>query len=695
MSHDQLNALPKGYELHGYRIESILGSGGFGITYRAREVSIDRVVAIKEYLPAGVAVRGHDRSSIHPVSASDQSTFEWGLDRFRHEAQTLVAFRHPNIVTVLRFFEANGTAYMVMGYEEGESLEQILERDGTIDEAAIRAFLDPLLDGLEEVHKIGFLHRDIKPGNIYLRNDGTPVLLDFGAARQALGVRSHSLTAIVTAGYAPHEQYECDSAQGPWTDIYAMGAVLYRAISGEIPPEATMRLSAYARDRSDPMTPASEIGLGRYSLALLDSIDGALRIMEHDRPQTISEWRDWLAGASTSRALVSPLTVVPLDSYRPVPPRPPSRSGRKALVAAMAVLLVSGAAGAGYVAYQEITSERATYRRAVERHRLSASAAKREADAFAKRYANEEKRRRAEAAARKKAEEAVKRKAEEETKRVAELSRQLEAERRKTELAKRRANAEARRRTAADATRSVEDQERARAAAVRRKDLEAERRKAAETRQRLKAQLKEARDAQRKIQDELRQVREDAKRREARDAKRLKEMELALRTAASGEGVRREKKGRSEQPQHKAKTPTRKNAKGSAAKPIKDSKRTPRLDGLSEGKPREVASLMQRPPAVSDGVQRIYGRWCGEMGALHFTPTHMATTSYESGTRGRYELLNYLVRGGNVVVQFAMPDGLHRIAFGRFSDDNDQMIEVARKRPGFPWRRMMLPWHRC
>lgn len=691
MSHDQLNALPQGYELHGYRIDSILGSGGFGITYRARETSIGRVVAIKEYLPAGVAVRGRDLSTIHPISADDQSTFEWGLDRFRHEAQTLVAFRHPNIVTVLRFFEANGTAYMVMGYEEGESLEQILDREGTLDEAAIRAFLDPLLDGLAEVHKIGFLHRDIKPGNIYLRSDGTPVLLDFGAARQALGARSHSLTAIVTAGYAPHEQYESDSAQGPWTDIYALGAVLYRVISGEIPPEATMRLAAYARDRSDPMTPASEVGLGRYSLALLDSIDGALRIMERDRPQSIGEWRDWLAGSSTSRALVSPLTVVPLDSYRPVPRAPRRRGGHRALIAATAMLVVSGVAGASYVAYEEIRSERSAYRQAVERHRLSASAAKREADTFAKRYAEEEKRRAAEAAARKKAEEEAKRKVDEESKRIAELARRLETERRKSELALRRADAEARRRAAADATRSVEDQERARADAVRRKEVEEERRKATEERRRLEADVKEAREAKRRIEEELRQVREEAKRREARDARRIKDMELALRAAAPGAGPRKVK---SEPPERKASAPARKAARRSAAGGGKDSEETIEPDGLGGGKAKEVASLT-RPPATADGVRRIYGRWCGALGALNFTPTHMAETRYDSGASGRYELLGYVVRGGNVVVQIVMPDGLHRIAFGEFSEDNDRMIEVATKRPGFPWRRLMLPWHRC
>ncbi|MHA1571150.1 MAG: serine/threonine protein kinase, partial [Alphaproteobacteria bacterium] len=255
MSKDQLNALPRGYEIEGYRIEAVLGSGGFGITYKARETSLDRLVAIKEYLPAGIAMRGRNSLDVYPMSADDRASFDWGLSRFRIEAQTLVTFRHPNIVEVLRFFEANNTAYMVMGYEAGESLDEILEREGTMEEAEIRAMLDPLLSGLAEVHEAGFLHRDIKPANIFVRQSGKPVLLDFGAARQAMGNKSQSLTAIVTSGYAPHEQYESDGNQGAWTDIYAMGAVLYRAVSGEVPPEAPMRLSAYARQNNDPMMP--------------------------------------------------------------------------------------------------------------------------------------------------------------------------------------------------------------------------------------------------------------------------------------------------------------------------------------------------------------------------------------------------------------------------------------------------------
>ncbi|MEJ2121958.1 MAG: serine/threonine-protein kinase [Alphaproteobacteria bacterium] len=404
MAGDQLNALPRGYETHGYRIEDVLGSGGFGITYRARETSIGRTVAVKEYLPAGVALRGKDSATVLPISSDDKPTFEWGLDRFRTEAQTLVPFRHPNIVKVLRFFEANGTAYMVMDYEEGESLECILEREGALDETRIKRFLEPLLEGLAEVHALGFLHRDIKPDNIYLRNDGQPVLLDFGAARQALGVRSHSLTAIVTSGYAPYEQYESDGDQGPWTDIYAMGAVLYTAIGGDVPPESTMRLSAYARERGDPMIPATTLGHGQYSITFLEAIDGALRILEHDRPQTVHEWQQWLSsGLPVSAPDPEPdpepepdtdqepaRTLVTLDTYRPVPPRPKSNARRIAALAALSVLLASGVASGGYYAYGSLRDTYADYERTIARERAAARAARREAEALAKRRAAEE-----------------------------------------------------------------------------------------------------------------------------------------------------------------------------------------------------------------------------------------------------------------------------------------------------------------
>ncbi len=287
-------ALPNGYEFDGYRIDGILGTGGFGITYRANELAIDRPLAIKEYLPAGIAMRDQSTSAVHPSGSADRDDFEWGLDRFRKEAQTLVSFRHANIVAVFRFFEANNTAYLVMEYARGEDLGTVLLRQKTLTEAEIRMLIDPLLNGLARVHQAGVLHRDIKPDNIYIREDGSPLLLDFGAARYAMGVKSHSLTSIVSAGYAPFEQYISNSKQGPWSDIYALGAVLYRAVTGKIPLEAT------ARVKDDEMVPASQAAKGRYSERLLAAIDAALSVEENGRPQNIAAFIEMLGAGAPS-----------------------------------------------------------------------------------------------------------------------------------------------------------------------------------------------------------------------------------------------------------------------------------------------------------------------------------------------------------------------------------------------------------
>jgi len=294
MTEDQFeehyNALPAGYQLHEYRLDRVLGVGGFGITYLGWDSHLEKEVAIKEYLPSEFAVRT-GALTVQPKSSTDMEDYSWGLNRFLQEAQTLARFRHHSIVQVYRFFEAHGTAYMVMDYENGESLSAIMKRpDTSFDEDALRALLIPLLAGLEEVHRANVLHRDIKPGNIFIRTDGSPVLLDFGAARDAVGRKSKSLTSIVTPGYAPLEQYFGDGNQGPWTDIYAMGAILYQAISGKVPPEAPGRV------KRDPYVPAVEVGAGRYSEGFLKAVDWALEVEEEERPQTVAQWRAAILG---------------------------------------------------------------------------------------------------------------------------------------------------------------------------------------------------------------------------------------------------------------------------------------------------------------------------------------------------------------------------------------------------------------
>ncbi|MGE0385191.1 MAG: protein kinase [Gammaproteobacteria bacterium] len=310
------NALRPGHVLMWYRIERVLGQGGFGITYLARDTNLDSDVAIKEYLPADLAVRDTDHS-VHPASRTHGERYQWGLTRFIEEARTLARFKHPGIVRVLSVFEANHTAYMVMEYERGPNLQSVLDRCKTLDEAELVAILRPLMDGLEAIHAEGFIHRDIKPANIVLRQDGTPVLLDFGSARQSLGEQTRTLTSVITPGYAPFEQYYSKSdRQGPWSDIYALGATVYRAISGRKPLEAIDRSEAILRAERDIFVPASQLGRGRYSERFLAAIDASMRFREAERPQTVAEWRAMFGFDAAPRKTSSPLPVPDADDDR-------------------------------------------------------------------------------------------------------------------------------------------------------------------------------------------------------------------------------------------------------------------------------------------------------------------------------------------------------------------------------------------
>jgi len=293
-----LLALPEGTELVGdYRIKRVLGAGGFGITYLAEEIALGRLVTIKEYFPADFAARVGTINAA-PRSQGCAEDFKWGLDRFISEAKTLARFVHPNIVGVYRYFLANDTGYMVIAFEEGASFKSWLARlKRAPRQAELDRILTPLLEALEFVHRANFLHRDIAPDNIIIRTDGSPVLIDFGSARGEMISHSRTVSALVKPGYSPYEQYATTaSKQGPWTDIYALGATLYHAITGKRPPDSPSRMVA------DEYIAAREAALSSYRASFLAAIDQALLLEVTERPQSIAAWRGTLLSPDPKRA---------------------------------------------------------------------------------------------------------------------------------------------------------------------------------------------------------------------------------------------------------------------------------------------------------------------------------------------------------------------------------------------------------
>lgn len=288
-----------------YRIQSILGEGGFGITYKAWDEKLKREVVIKEYLPDEVGARDANTRTVIPRTHREEN-FRYGLTRYLEEAVTLARFKHPHIVQVHDYFEANGTAYIVMDFEEGETLaERIKSQGGVLPEAEILAILLPLLDGLRQVHREGLLHRDIKPGNIFLRKEGGPLLIDFGSARHALGEQSKSLSAIISQGYAPPEQYSTRGKQGAFSDLYAIGAVLYQLITGEAPIESVNRSHEIMSGEPDPLVPATVAGRGKVSPWLLELTDRLLIIPFKERPQSCDEVIEFIQGQGVQKAAPS------------------------------------------------------------------------------------------------------------------------------------------------------------------------------------------------------------------------------------------------------------------------------------------------------------------------------------------------------------------------------------------------------
>ena len=272
--------LPNGHQLEEYTIDRQLSLGGFSIVYLATDPE-GRQVAIKEYLPNSLALRS--RGEIKPVITSDHlGAFRYGMKCFFEEGRALARLSHPNVIRVLNFFRANDTVYMVMEYEHGRTLQEFIQKhQGHISERFIRGVFTRMLNGLREVHSNKLLHLDLKPSNIYLRSDNTPVLIDFGAARQTLVNDQPMLKPMYTPGFASPEHYGTRRDLGPWSDIYSVGASMYACLAGSAPQAADARL------KKDTLSPAMMRWDGQYSDRLLEIIDWCLNLNHLYRPQSV------------------------------------------------------------------------------------------------------------------------------------------------------------------------------------------------------------------------------------------------------------------------------------------------------------------------------------------------------------------------------------------------------------------------
>ncbi|MEO0003690.1 MAG: hypothetical protein RLZZ22_1382, partial [Pseudomonadota bacterium] len=313
------DCLPSGTRLHEFEITGLIGAGGFGVVYQAYDHLLRRHVALKEYLPASLAARGLDQSVV-PRSSRHADSYAKGLESFINEARLLARFDHPALVKVHRFWQANETAYLVMPYYEGPTLRAAWQsRSAPPDEHGIRGLLEPLLDALELLHQQGCLHRDIAPDNILLPGAGQPVLLDFGAARRVIGDMTQALTVMLKPGYAPIEQFAemPDIRQGPWTDLYALGAVVHWMITGQTPPPAVGRM---LQEQYEALAVRAA---GRYSEALLHGIDRCLALKGEDRPQSVAQLRALLDRTAPDGIKPHPAPA----TTTPPAPEPPSRLG--------------------------------------------------------------------------------------------------------------------------------------------------------------------------------------------------------------------------------------------------------------------------------------------------------------------------------------------------------------------------------
>lgn len=305
-----VNALPVGGRVQEFEVRSVIGEGGFGIVYRAYDTLLEREVAIKEYLPVSHATRRED-GRVVASSERQRETFEKGLRCFVSEARMLARFEHPALVEILRFWEEQGTAYMVMPYYHGRSLSELIQEGFRIkDSASLEAFLVPLLDGLAQLHSASCYHRDISTDNILMLENGQPLLLDFGAARSILVDKSDVSTVILKPGFAPIEQYSEDhkvAPQGAWTDLYALSAVAYQVVTGIMPTVSVARIIR------DPLVPLVKSAPPELSPALLAAIDAGLRVSPDQRPQSVQAFLELMHAAEpvTKERVLAMEAVIP------------------------------------------------------------------------------------------------------------------------------------------------------------------------------------------------------------------------------------------------------------------------------------------------------------------------------------------------------------------------------------------------
>ncbi|MGB0992439.1 MAG: protein kinase domain-containing protein [Akkermansiaceae bacterium] len=329
--------LPEGYLLSEYKIVRALGKGGFAITYEAFDTSLNKRVAIKELIPDGISTRveGH---TVVPRTPADKDDFEWAIDSFLNEARVAASIdtQHPSLVNIIRYFQANGTAYLVMPYIEGKDLQATMRERGKFAYHDVVAMLQLLLGALSVVHQAGLLHRDITPKNIFITTKNTPILIDFGAARPQTGGKTQAVTTLVNADYSPIEQYSSDSKyQGAWTDIYSLAGCVYFAITGNKPVSAIERNNSARNGQPDPLVSLSTIRPHGFPPDFLAGIDKALILNEGSRPQSIPEWAAALGINTASSERVSTERV---PAYQPS--SPPSRKKNKLLVAISCLLVV-------------------------------------------------------------------------------------------------------------------------------------------------------------------------------------------------------------------------------------------------------------------------------------------------------------------------------------------------------------------